>query len=132
MSKRTLKGPMLRYDIQSCNNFIIPKGCVIHIPEEIPVVWNYNFGDPKAFIGFANLISTDDGFDIAVETTHEDLLQLMSMIDNRKILCGGYYHCLKYHMENDVLIAEECSLKGVGVFLKGDDYLYLEVEDENN
>lgn len=132
MSKRTLKGPMLRYDMQSCNNFIIPKGCVIHIPEEIPVAWNHNFADPKAFIGFANLISTDDGFDITVETTHEDLLQLMSMIDGRKIPCGGCYHRLKYHMENSVLIAEECTLKGVGVFLEGDDYLYLEVEDEND
>ena len=132
MSKRTLKGPMLRYDMQSHNNFIIPKDCVIHIPEEISVVWNYNFGDPKAFIGFANLISTDDGFDITVETTREDLLQLISTLDNRRILCGGYYHCLKYHRENGVLIAEECTLKGVGVFLKGDDYLYLEVEDEND
>ena len=132
MSKRTLKGPMLRYGIQSCNNFIIPNGCIIHIPEEIPVVWNYNFGDPKAFIGLANLISTDDGFDITVETDHDDLLQLMSMIDDRKIFCGGYYHKLKYHKENGILIAEECSLKGVGVFLKGDDYLYLEVEYENN
>ena len=132
MHKRTLKGPMLRYGVQSCNNFIIPKDCVIHIPEEIPVVWNYNFGDPKAFIGFANLISRDDGFDITVETDHDDLLQLMSMIDGRKIFCGGYYHKLKYHKENGILIVEECSLKGVGVFLKGDDYLYLEVEDEND
>ena len=132
MSKRILKGPMLRYGVKSCNNFIIPKGCAIHIPEEIPVVWNYNFGDPKAFIGFANLISTDDGFDITVETTREDLLQLISTLDNRRILCGGYYNCLKCHRENGVLIAEECTLKGVGVFLNGDDYLYLEVEDENS
>lgn len=132
MSKRTLKGPMIRYDMQSRNNFIIPKDCVIHIPEEISVVWNYNFGDPKAFIGFANLISTDDGFDITVETTREDLLQLISTLDNRRILCGGWYHRLKYHRENGVLITEECTLKGVGVFLNGDDYLYLEVEDENN
>ena len=132
MSKRILKGPMLRYGVKSRNNFIIPKGCVIHIPEEIPVVWNYNFGDPKAFIGFANLISTDDGFDITVETTHDDLLKLISTIDGRKIPCGGWYHRLKYHRENGVLITEECTLKGVGVFLKGDDYLYLEVEDENN
>ena len=42
------------------------------------------------------------------------------------------YDILNEWRENGVLITEECTLKGVGVFLKGDDYLYVEVEDENN
>ena len=127
MDELTLTGTILKYGIPSKNGFVIPKECELTIPKKIPVVWNYEFFKPENIIGSTGVQMLDDRIDVTFVSTHKIFNTLMA--DLGKIYCGGYYKGIKTHKEGDILIVDRAYLQGIGVFLKGDDWLYLKIKD---
>ena len=85
-----LEGPVLIFDKPSINGFVFPKKSVIEMPEKIPVVWDYSFGNPELVIGFAELDIRDDCIWATVMSTNELFRQIMK--DRERIFCGGCYY----------------------------------------
>ena len=77
MEPMILEGPVLIFDKPSMNGFVFPKGSIIEIPEKIPVVWDYKFGNPELVIGFAELDIRDDCIWATVMSTNELFRQIM-------------------------------------------------------
>ena len=123
-----LQGPILIFDKPSCNNFVIPKTCDITIPDKIPVVWSYDFVNPELTLGFAELDVKEDRIVATVESENELLKQIMK--DRTRICCGGYYSCVNSKTPYVGLrYVLSCTLRGLGLYESGDDFIYLEVKE---
>jgi hypothetical protein len=126
MEEMILTGPILIFDKPSINNFMIPKTCKIEFPEKIPVVWDYNFNDPKNVLGFASLEILKDRIVATVTVTNDLFKQLMK--EEKRIFCGGSYVGIKSKVNDDgLIIVQEAKLRGLGAYLAGDEFLYLEL-----
>ena len=124
-----LEGILLEFGSTSMNKFIIPKECDITIPEYIPVVWNYNFGCPEYVIGNAEVEVLEDRIKVTVKSSNVLFNEIMK--DRKRILCGGFWNSITSHFdENGVRIVEKANLKGIGVYEKGDENLYLEIKED--
>nr|WP_296955098.1 hypothetical protein [uncultured Mediterraneibacter sp.] len=124
-----LQGPILIFDKPSCNNFVIPKTCDITIPDKkLPVAWSYDFVNSEMTLGFAELDVKEDRIVATVESGNELLKQIMK--DRRRICCGGYFNCVKVKTPYVGLqYVLSCTLRGLGLYESGDDFIYLEVKE---
>ena len=124
-----LEGILLEFGSTSMNKFIIPKECDITIPEYIPVVWNYIFGCPEYVIGNAEVEVLEDSIKVTVKSSNVLFNEIMK--NRKRILCGGFWNSITSHFdENGVRIVEKANLKGIGVYEKGDENLYLEIKED--
>ena len=129
MRTLTLTGPMLEFSVPSMNGFLIPKECELTIPEKMPAAWNYEFNKPEMVIGTAKVTILEDRIEATVKSTNDILNDFMRA--EKKILCGGFWHHVKGHREeNGILKVESARLGGLGVYLDGDKNLYLEIKEE--
>ena len=130
MEPMILEGPVLIFDKPSMNGFVFPKGSIIEIPEKIPVVWDYKFGNPELVIGFAELDIRDDCIWATVMSTNELFRQIMK--DRERIFCGGYYYnsVISHSDNNGLRVVTKAKLLGLGVYEAGDEFLYLKVKEK--
>ena len=56
-----LEGTVLIYGRVSLNNFVLNDSTIIDYPEKMPVVWNYEFGNPELVLGYAEISKVDSG-----------------------------------------------------------------------
>lgn len=125
-----LEGPVAVYDRVSINNFVITKDTEINYPEKIPVVWNYEFDDPESVLGYAEISKVENGLWATVHVSNELLKCVMH--DRGKIYCGGYYQYPKSHTLSDgVRCVDKANLMALGVYETGDEWVYLEIKEEN-
>ena len=123
-----LEGPVLIYGRVSLNNFVLNDSTIINYPEKIPVVWNYEFGNPELVLGYAEISKVENGLWATVHVSNELLKCIMH--DRGKIYCGGYYPYPKSHTLSDgVRCIDKANLTALGVYLAGDDWLYLKVKE---
>lgn len=129
MEPMILEGPVLIFDKPSMNGFVFPKKSIIEIPEKIPVVCNYAFGNPKSVMGFAELDIRDDCVWATVMSTNEIFRQIMK--DRERIFCGGYYYDVISHSDNNIIrVVTKAKLRGLSVYEAGDEFLYLKVKEK--
>lgn len=125
-----LEGPVLIYGRVSLNNFVLNDSTIINYPEKMPVVWNYEFGNPELVLGYAEISKVDSGLWATVTITNERFKSVM--LNQGKVYCGGYYRCDKSHMLSDgVRCVDKANLLALGIYLAGDDWLYLNVKEED-
>lgn len=123
-----LEGPVLIYGRVSLNNFVLNDSTIINYPEKMPVVWNYEFGNPELVLGYAEISKVENGLWATVHVSNELLKCIMH--DRGKIYCGGYYPYPKSHTLSDgVRCIDKANLTALGVYLAGDDWLYLKVKE---
>lgn len=125
-----LEGPVLIYGRVSNNKFVLNDSTIINYPEKIPVVWNYEFDNPKLVLGYAKISKVENGLWATVHVSNELLKCVMH--DRGKIYCGGYYLCPKSHTLSDgVRYVDKANLMALGVYETGDEWLYLKIKEEN-
>ena len=125
-----LEGSVAVYDRVSINNFVITNDTELNYPEKIPVVWNYKFDDPELVLGYAEISNVENGLWATVHVSNE--LFKCVMHDRGKIYCGGYYTYPKSHTLSDgVRCVDKATLLALGIYLAGDDWLYLNVKEED-
>lgn len=125
-----LEGPVLIYGHVSRNNFVLTDSTIINYPEKIPVVWNYEFGNPELVLGYAEISKVDNGLCATVTITNEIFESVM--YNQGKVYCGGYYRCNKSHVLSDgVRCVDKANLLALGIYIAGDDWLYLKVKEES-
>lgn len=122
-----LEGPVLIYGRVSLNNFVLNDSTIINYPEKMPVVWNYEFGNPESVLDYAEISKVENGLWATVHVSNELLKCVMH--DRGKIYCGGYYLCHKSHTLSDrVRCVDKANLMALGVYETGDEWLYLKVK----
>lgn len=125
-----LEGPVLIYGRVSLNNFVLNDSTIMNYPEKMPVVWNYEFGNPELVLGYAEISKVDSGLWATVTITNERFKSVM--LNQGKVYCGGYYRCNKSHTLSDgVRCVDKANLLALGIYLAGDDWLYLNVKEED-
>ena len=123
-----LEGPVLIYGEVSNNNFVLNDSTIINYPEKIPVVWNYEFDNPKLVLGYAKISKVENGLWATVTITNEMFKSIM--FDRGQVYCGGYYRGVELHTLSDgVRCVDKTDLLALGVYQAGDDWLYLKVKE---
>lgn len=84
-----LSGRFLKYNIIDKNGVQFPKSATIKIPSKVFVLFNFDKSHP---IGIAEVIKDEEGLLAGID-------DVLGVLKDDKVGCGGYYRAVKSHME---------------------------------
>ena len=127
-----LEGRILLFDTVNKNRDIFPKTCKIHIPEVVPLCWEF---DRCQVIGVAKVMRDDKGLIAKAEMFSANFIGILDLNDiftNNKIGAGGFYNKIKKHSENHLTVVDEATLREVSLTLVPINEEYtLKIVEEN-
>lgn len=88
------------------------KDCKITFPDEAIVYWDFDKTQP---VGIAQVYQNDEGISCSVKLVNNELFTK----DEYNV--GGFYHDVKSHEENGLLIIDECKLISVNIVTRPSD-----------
>lgn len=119
-----MKGRLLLFDKPSSNRTVFSKDCEITYAEKIPVIWNFQFNDPGAVLGYGHVMRDEKGLICEVELTRSDaIIDILREFDG-VLPIGGYYSHVKSHQEDGLHVLESGYLRRIGVTLRPADEEY--------
>lgn len=129
-----LEGRILLFDTINLNKDVFPKTCKIDIPEKLPLLWNFDFYNKP--IGIAEASIDDKGIIAKAELfseSYQGVDNIRSIFTDEKIGVGGYYNKIKKHLEGNLTVIDEASLRAISLTLGPvhDEYIFKIVEEEN-
>lgn len=115
-----LEGILLIYDEIIQQNHIFINNCNLHIPDKVPVYWNFYQYDNNMYIGNADVIKEDNKLKCKIKIINENLIK--SDVDYKELYLGGYYNKIRYNkkiLESKQIISEiySADLKFIGISL---------------
>ena len=87
------------------------KSATIKIPSKVYVLFNFDKSHP---IGIAKVIKDEEGLLAEIESGMDDVLELL---EDDKIGCGGYYRAVKSHMEYGIKVIDSAELVSISITL---------------
>lgn len=129
-----LEGRILLFDTINLNKDVFPKTCKIDIPEKLPLLWNFDFYNKP--IGIAEASIDDKGIIAKAELfseSYQGVDNIRSIFTDEKIGVGGYYNKIKKHLEGNLTVIDEASLRAISLTLGPvhDEYIFKIVEEED-
>ena len=106
-----LSGRFLKYNLIDKNGVQFPKSATIKIPSKVFVLFNFDKSHP---IGIAKVIKDEEGLLAEIESGMDDVLELL---EDDKIGCGGYYRAVKSHMEYGIKVIDSAELVSISITL---------------
>ena len=104
-----LSGRFLKYNLIDKNGVQFSKSATIKIPSKVFVLFNFDKSHP---IGIAKVIK--EGLLAEIESGMDDVLELL---EDDKIGCGGYYRAVKSHMEYGIKVIDSAELVSISITL---------------
>ena len=106
-----LSGRFLKYNLVDKNGAQFPKSASIRIPSEVFVLFNFDKSHP---IGIAKVIKDEEGLLAEIKSDIDDVLGLL---ENDRVGCGGYYRVNKSHMEYGIKVIDVAELVSISITL---------------
>ena len=106
-----LSGRFLKYNLIDKNGVQFSKSATIKIPSKVFVLFNFDMSHP---IGIAKVIKDEEGLLAEIESGMDDVLELL---EDDKIGCGGYYRAVKSHMEYGIKVIDSAELVSISITL---------------
>ena len=91
-----LSGRFLKYNIIDKNGVQFPKSATIKIPSKVFVLFNFDKSHP---IGIAEVIKDEEGLLAGID-------DVLGVLKDDKVGCGGYYRAVKSHMEYGIKVID--------------------------
>ena len=106
-----LSGRFLKYNLIDKNGVQFSKSATIKIPSKVFVLFNFDKSHP---ISIAKVIKDEEGLLAEIESGMDDVLELL---EDDKIGCGGYYRAVKSHMEYGIKVIDSAELVSISITL---------------
>ena len=102
-----LSGRFLKYNIIDKNGVQFPKSATIKIPSKVFVLFNFDKSHP---IGIAEVIKDEEGLLAGID-------DVLGVLKDDKVGCGGYYRAVKSHMEYGIKVIDSAELVSISITL---------------
>ena len=102
-----IKGTLLKFNKIIAGYHIFPKGCKIHIPDKVPLIYDFNFDQVP--YGMATVTRTDTGLEMVADICEG----AAEIVKAAAPLCGigGFYTEVKFKEQNYYLIGGDAEAK---------------------
>lgn len=129
-----IKGRLLYFDTLDPTGRKFSHDCKFTIPDKVPIVENFRFGDMNSILGSASVLKDDKGLVFEADLLNLPMNQVV-VNDSEEFGVGGYYNRLRYAEHNEFkYLVEEAEVRAMSIIprksIVNPDYIY-EVVEEN-